>query len=240
MKPVKEGFVELDVPIYFRIYGEGKETVVFLHGNGENWQCFRKQIVPFVEAGYQVLLIDSRGHGHSGFNYRKKLTLELMADDVYRVLKFLNLSKVHLVGFSDGGNILLSMLQNHPECIKKAVLAGANFYPKGMKISYHFLTVMGWMIMWFMGIFVAGRRKNRQIMSLMVRQPKFKPSAFNNIDVPVLVMAGDEDMIKTRHTLLVKESFPNSQIAIIKDSDHFIFYRQPEVVNAEIIKFIQS
>ena len=239
MKPVKEGFVELDVPIYYRIYGSGKETVVFLHGNGENWQTFRRQIEPFVQEGYQVLLIDSRGHGHSGFNYRDKLTLEKMSEDVYNVLKHLHIEKANVIGFSDGGNIALALVQRHPDVLQKLVVAGANLNPKGMKVSYHMLTVMGWLLMWFMGIFVAGRRKNRKIMSLMVRQPKFKPSAFKDIEIPVLVMAGDKDMIRPHHTLLIKKSFPNSHIAIIKDSDHFVFYRQPEVVNSTIIDFLQ-
>lgn len=240
MKPVKEGFVELDVAIYFRIYGEGDKTVVFLHGNGENWQSFKKQIEPFVNAGYKVLLIDSRGHGQSGFNYRNKLTIDLMSDDVYHVLQYLNLNKVYLIGFSDGGNVALSFMRKYPEYLEKVVLAGANFYPRGMKTSYHLLTIMGWLIMWFMSLFVAGRRKNKQIMGLMVRQPKFKPSEFNKVQIPVLVMAGDKDMIKPHHTLLIKESFPNSNIAIITHSDHFIFYRQPDVVNETIINFLQD
>lgn len=240
MKPVKEGFAELDVPIYFRVYGSGRKTVVFLHGNGENWQIFRRQIEPIVKEGYQVLLIDSRGHGHSGFNYREKLTIEKMADDVYGVLQYLNIDKAYVVGFSDGGNIALSLLRRHPECIEKLIVAGANFYPNGMKLSYHLLTVMGWLLMCIMSVFVAGRRKNRKIMSLMVRQPRFRPSYFKHIQTPVLVMAGDRDMIKPRHTLLIKDSFPNSQIAFIKDSDHFIFYRQPDVVNRQIIDFIND
>ncbi len=240
MRPSKVGFVELDVAIYYRLYGSGEETVVFLHGNGENWQSFRRQIGSFVAAGYQVLVIDSRGHGHSGYNYRVRLTLDLMANDVYEVLKALNLKQVYLVGFSDGGNIALSLVQSHPECLKKLVVAGANLYPKGMKFSYYVLTVMGWLLMWFRGFFVAGRRKESQIMSLMVRQPRMKPSAFRDIRIPVLVMAGDHDMIKTHHTLLIKSSFPNARIAIIKNADHFIFYRQPRVVNEQILRFFQE
>lgn len=236
MKPESEGFVQLDVPIYYRIYGSGEETVVFLHGNGENWQCFRKQIDAFA-AEYRVVLIDSRGHGQSGYDYKKKISIELMSEDVYQVLQHLGLTSVYVVGFSDGGNIAMALAKNHPECLKKLVLAGANMFPSGMKPTYHLLTVLGWLLMWIYGIFAAGRRKNRRLMGLMVLEPKFRPRDFAEVKMPVLVMAGDNDMIKPRHTLLIRNSFSNSRVAIIRDSDHFIFYRQPDVVNAEILRF---
>ena len=236
MIPVKDGFIELDIPIYYRMYGDGDETVVFLHGNGENWKCFKKQIEPFAEK-YRVLLIDSRGHGQSGYDYKKKLSIDLMADDVYGVLQHLGLEQVYLVGFSDGGNIAMALVRKHPEVLKKLVLAGANMFPRGMKLTYHLMTIFSWLAVWLYGIFAAGRRKARRIMGLMVLEPKFKPADFAAADLPVLVMAGENDMIKTRHTFLIKQSFVNSRISIIKDSDHFIFYRQPEVVNSEIMKF---
>lgn len=239
MKPESEGFVQLDVPIYYRIYGSGGKTVVFLHGNGENWQCFRKQIDTFA-AEYRVLLIDSRGHGQSGYDYKKKISIELMAEDVYQVLQHLGLSRVYLVGFSDGGNIAMALAKSHPECLDKMVLAGANMYPGGMKITYHLLTVLGWLLMWICGIFSAGRRKNRRLLGLMVLEPKFRPKDFAKAKMPVLVMAGDNDMIKPQHTLMIRSSFAKGQIAIIRDSDHFIFYRQPKAVNSEIIRFLQE
>ena len=239
MLPVREGFVELDVPIHYRMYGTGAETVVFLHGNSEDWKCFKRQIEPFAEK-YTVLLIDSRGHGRSGYDYKKKISIDLMADDLYQVLQHLGLEKVYLVGFSDGGNVAMAFSKKHPECLIKMVLAGANMYPRGMKTNFHLLTISNWLVVWIQGIYYVSRRKRRSIVGLMLFEPKFKPADFADVEVPVLVMAGEKDMIKPRHTLLIKESFPNSEIAIVKNSDHFIFYRQADVTNKEIMDFFEE
>jgi hypothetical protein len=55
------------IDIYYEVYGEGK-PVLLLHGglaNGDHWV----NVIPaLTEAGYQAIVMDSRGHGRSSFD----------------------------------------------------------------------------------------------------------------------------------------------------------------------------
>ena len=62
MEPRQHGHLDIeDADIYYRLYGKGEKTILFLHGNGEDWTCFSKQIDEFAQE-YTVITMDSRGH----------------------------------------------------------------------------------------------------------------------------------------------------------------------------------
>ena len=52
-----------------------KGMIVYFHGNAGNLSRWGEVVIPFVERGYEVLLVDYRGYGKSGgkFNKRKML-----------------------------------------------------------------------------------------------------------------------------------------------------------------------
>ena len=75
IEPRQHGYFKIhSANIYYRIYGAGEKTLFFLHGNGEDWTCFRKQI-EFFAADYKIVTMDSRGHGNSGTS-EKSLTIK--------------------------------------------------------------------------------------------------------------------------------------------------------------------
>ena len=48
--PVRTGYLKLaDTSLYYRDYGEdtARHTLLLLHGNGESWHCFARQVGPF-------------------------------------------------------------------------------------------------------------------------------------------------------------------------------------------------
>ena len=53
-----------DARIYYEVHGSGR-PIVLLHGNGESHKIFEKYAIWFEKRGFQVILMDSRGHGHS-------------------------------------------------------------------------------------------------------------------------------------------------------------------------------
>ena len=70
--------------IYFQVFGEeSKPAIILIHGHGEDWHTFNKQIKPFSKL-YKIVTIDSRGHGRSSFGMYP-LTIEFMANDVFRI-----------------------------------------------------------------------------------------------------------------------------------------------------------
>src|SRR5271156_1118675 len=67
------------IDIHYAIYGHGS-PVIFLHGGLANTDYWGKQ-VPAVARHHTVILMDSRGHGHS-IRDAQPYGYDLMADDV--------------------------------------------------------------------------------------------------------------------------------------------------------------
>jgi pimeloyl-ACP methyl ester carboxylesterase len=61
------------------------------------------------------------------------------------------------------------------------------------------------------------------------------------IMVPTLIMAGQNDTLAPpRFSQLLHDSIPNSKLQIIENASHYLVLERPELVNAEIIKFLKG
>ena len=96
------------VRLYYEVYGSG-EPLLLIHGNNESIVSFDKQI-PVLSKSFMVVALDSRGQGNSTSD-NTKLTYELFADDVNKLLDFLEIKQANVLGWSDGGNIALILAQ---------------------------------------------------------------------------------------------------------------------------------
>lgn len=239
IEPRQHGYFKIhSANIYYRIYGAGEKTLFFLHGNGEDWTCFRKQI-EFFAADYKIVTMDSRGHGNSGTS-EKSLTIKQIAMDAVSLIGKLHLEDVTLVGFSDGANIVLEMALNTDVSYDRLVLAGANLNPRGVKMRYQLPTIFGH------AFFEAGARiwpklrLKADIIGLMIHEPNIRPERLKKITAKVLVLAGEKDMIKEKHTKRIAASLPNSTLVIIPQANHFIFGKWGDKVNWVMKMFLDA
>ena len=76
-----------------------------------------------------------------------------------------------------------------------------------------------------------------ELLGLMVNEPHFAPQDLRRLELPVLVIAGDRDMIRERHTRLIADSLPNARLAILK-GNHFIANQNPEEFNRAVAEFL--
>lgn len=223
------------VSIRCRCYGAGP-ALVLLHGNGEDYRCFEKQIIPFSRR-FRLVAIDSRGHGGSGMG--EPFSLRAMADDVETVLDALKIKKASLVGFSDGGNAALYFALRHPDRLEKLVLAGANLFPGGLEKRTQRQDRVIWNLLRLLGKVSAEARRKARIFGLMVREPNIDPRALSTIKAPCLVLAGEQDVIRESHTKLIARAIPGSKLLIIPGCDHFVFKNGVHQVNEAILQFLQ-
>lgn len=229
---MKSGYIKCSsAKIYYEIHGEG-EAIVFLHGNGEDSTYFKPQLERFSKE-YKLIFIDSRGHGKSSFG-TEKLSLNLMAKDVLKVLDALGLEKVSILGFSDGGNIALTLAISNPERIKSLIVMGANLKPHDMK----FVERVPVNIMYYSYKILSMKQEKMQVLGLMVNEPNIEVSDLKKIHMPTLVIAGEKDAIKEECTKLISKSIKNSELKIIKDGDHFLSSKMPKMFNNIFHDFI--
>ena len=63
-------------------------------------------------------------------------------------------------------------------------------------------------------------RKRDKKIKLMLREPDISPESLGNIQIPVLVLAGEKDLIREEHTRLIAESIPHSTLQILPGESH--------------------
>ncbi|HAO06726.1 MAG TPA: alpha/beta hydrolase [Chryseobacterium sp.] len=111
----------------FERKGNGKETLVLLHGFMENLSIW-SDMEPHLSDNFSLLKIDLPGHGQSEI-IAEVQTMELMAEEVKKVLDHENITKIHLFGHSMGGYVSLAFAEKHPEYLKSLTLFFSTYFP---------------------------------------------------------------------------------------------------------------
>jgi pimeloyl-ACP methyl ester carboxylesterase len=104
------GFAPINgAQLYYEVAGEG-DPLVFVHAGVADSRLWDDQFPVFAEK-YRVVRYDMRGYGKSEpvdveFSHR---------EDLYALLKFLEVERAHLVGCSMGGGFSMDIAIHHPD-----------------------------------------------------------------------------------------------------------------------------
>lgn len=109
--------------INYEVTGSGKNFTL-IHGAGDNSQAWYNQ-VPVFSQHYSVLTYDVRGFGQTELPPEPRLSREVWVEDLYALLKGLNISETILLGYSMGGSIALQFTLQHPEMVRALVLSNS-------------------------------------------------------------------------------------------------------------------
>lgn len=213
-------------------------TLILLHGNGEDHTYFVKQI-PAFSPHFRLVLMDTRGQGQSTGG-DGELNFSVFAADLLALMDHLQIAKAHLLGFSDGGNLALTFALAHPERVQSLILNGANLNPGGVKLSTQLPIVLGYGCCRLLSPFSRKARQNGAVLGLMVNHPHIPPQALAALTMPALVIVGERDMIRDRHSQIIARSLPNAQFVRIPGGDHFCAAKCPEVFNHAVLSFLQN
>ena len=113
--------------IHYNDCGSGERVVVMLHGSGpgaSGWANFSRNVGPFVEAGWRVLLVDCPGWSRSDTVVCTGSRSDLNARVTRGVLDALGIARAHVVGNSMGGHSAVALALQSPERVGKLVLMG--------------------------------------------------------------------------------------------------------------------
>src|SRR4029450_3118796 len=76
---------------------------------------------------YKVFAPDCRGHGKSN-NPRMSYSFKELAEDVVAFVRAMGYERAHIIGHSNGGNVALVTLMEHPEIVQTCIPQAANAY----------------------------------------------------------------------------------------------------------------
>ena len=220
---------------HFLEQGKG-ETLILLHGNGEESSYFEKQIEDFSRY-YRVIAIDTRGHGKT-LRGRAPFTIRQFAQDLKAFMDQHNIVRANLLGFSDGANIAMIFAMKYPDRIDRLILDGGNLTPDGVRSGTQIPIEIGYRMASFFKKFSPKARTTAELLGLMVNDPNINPEDLTKIQAPTLVLAGTRDVIKASHTKAIAKAIPDSRLVFIT-GDHYVAARNPQTFNAAVLHFLK-
>jgi pimeloyl-ACP methyl ester carboxylesterase len=214
-------------PTWARIPKKKGATVVLLHGGMSSSASMLRSIGPSLQKRYAVAAFDRRGHGRTG-DTDEPFSYDAMATETIAFLRHLK-RRVHLVGHSDGGNIALLVAMRAPELLRRVVVIGANYHFNGLMPVASFDTDSEDFAQWAerYGENSPDGAQHARVVEEKTRvmtfsQPTLEPRDLATITVPVLVMAGDDDVATLSHTCAMYEGIPQAELAIVPGTSHML------------------
>jgi pimeloyl-ACP methyl ester carboxylesterase len=244
-QPAEQGYVAHDgARIWYTSHGSGP-AVVMLHGglgHSGNWGY---QVPALLDSGYRVVLVDSRGHGHSTRDSRP-YAYELMASDVLAVMDAIHLQRAAVVGWSDGACTGLTMAMTVPARVAGVFFFGCNMDPTGVKEiepspvldrcfhrhaeDYARLSATPDQFKTFV-----------EAVGVMQRtQPNASAEELAQIRVPVAIVHSKHDeFIKREHAEYLARSIPGAELIVLPGVSHFAPLQRPRQFNDALVAFVE-
>ena len=213
------------VVLHYEVSGEGR-PVVLVHGNVEDHHLFDIETAQLTAAGYQVFAPDSRGHGLN--EPLPEVHYADMAEDMYQFIRILKLEKPAFYGFSDGGIIGLLLSIRHPDCLSVLAISGTNLSPEGLIPSF------------IEECRALNEKKADPLITLMLTEPHIDPDKLKSISIPVLVTAGENDLILRSETEKIAGMIPNATLEILAGHDHGSYIAGSEIMGELLIRFLRD
>ncbi len=224
--------------------GRGKgPRLVLLHGGFSSSASPLRSVGPRLARDFRVSAFDRRGHGRTAdtdqpFHYAD------MADETIAFLEVLG-GRAHLVGTSDGGIVALLTAMKRPDLVNRVVAVGANFHfdavANDQTLKFEGPDFDAWAVA-YGAVSPDGEAHAREVadkgLLLLATEPTLTPSDLATITRPVLVMVGDDDVVDLAHTVVLYQSLPEAQLAVLPGASHAVLKEHTKLAAKMIQRFL--
>ena len=247
--------------------GEGSDVLLLVHGHPFNRSMWAPQVEAFRDSGWRVIVPDLRGYGDSTV-VPGKTPLAVFADDLAAVLDDRAIESVVIGGLSMGGQIAMEFCRRFPSRVRGLLLAATfpqaetddgrqrrnamadRLVREGMTpyaeealpkmlapgsiealpdVAAHVLSMM--------------RATNPEGAAAALRGRAERPSyedTLARIDVPAVVIIGDEDAFTTRGDAeLMRDLLRGAELVWLPGIGHMPNLEAPEAFNSALARLLE-
>ena len=250
-----------EINLYHESTGRG-DPLLLLHGLGSSGRDWALQVPEFA-AHYQVITLDTRGHGRSD-KPAGPYSVPLFASDVAAFLRRLAPGRVHLLGLSMGGMIALQLALDAPELVRSLIIANSAAELRPRTPAERFAIWQRFLLMRLAGMRQMGqylarrffpRPEQAEIRRIFIERwaENDKPAYLATmrallgwsvadrlpaISQPVLILSAEYDYIPRYLTDRLCAALPQAQFQRIPDSRHGSPVDQPALFNRAVLDFL--
>ncbi len=216
--------------IYYETFGvetPGKAPIILIHGSTGTGRSNWRYVAPLLAREYWVIVPDCRGHGKSNNPYLT-YSFKEMADDTAALVHLLGYERAHIIGHSNGGNVALVTLMEHPEVVQTAVPQAANAYvspdlPAKEPPIFDPDRVEREDPEWMKEMIALHGEANgpnywRDLLTLtvneLIKEPNYTPSDLGQVRRPTLVIQGASDRVNApfKHAEFIARFIPDAEL----------------------------
>jgi pimeloyl-ACP methyl ester carboxylesterase len=211
------------IRMYYEIHGKGN-PLVMIHGGGSTIQTTFGNILPMLAGKHKVIAVELQAHGHTSDRNAPE-SFDQDADDVAAVLKYLNIGKADIMGFSNGGNTAMKIGIKYPSLVNKLVVMSAMYKRNGF-INGFFegleKATLNDMPEHLRNAFLEINNDSAALMNMfnkdrmrMVNFKDWRDEDLAAIQAPCLIVLGDKDVVTTEHAVEMNRKIKNSELLVL-------------------------
>ncbi|WP_454719050.1 alpha/beta fold hydrolase [Caulobacter segnis] len=221
--------------------------MILLHGGLSSHRAWRGQIPALINAGYRVVLVDSRGHGRSTLG-RAPLTYELMAADLAALIARLRLKRPALVGWSDGAIIALVQAMDPAADLGPVYAFGANMNQDGVRPNAGDAPILKqigprlaaeYAALSPAPDFAGLSRAVRAMQSLRLHYDADAVARVRARAVRIATGAHDE-FVLPRHAAWIARAIAGAELEVLTGCGHFAPWQEPAAFNRSVLAFLET
>jgi pimeloyl-ACP methyl ester carboxylesterase len=257
--PEKTGRVEANgISYYYEIRGQG-EPLLLLHGGLGSIEMFGP-VLPMLTKKRQVIAVDLHGHGRTPLGNRQ-VSLVDMGDDMAVIVNALGHPQVDVLGYSMGGGVAFRFAAQHPQMVRRLVIASAGFAQEGFypemlpqqaAVGAAMAEQMKGTPMYQGYVAIAPHPEDfpklLDSMGALMRQPYNWEADVRKLTMPVMLVFGDSDMYRPEHIVKfyqllggglkdagwTREHMSQNRLAILPNLTHYEMFASPELARVAL------
>jgi pimeloyl-ACP methyl ester carboxylesterase len=264
-------YVEINgANLYYQTYGDDPSTeftlsgnkglkadrapIVLIHGSTVDSHTDWDGIAPQLARLYRVFAPDCRGHGRSN-NPHLSYSFKELADDVAAFVRAMGFEHAHIIGHSNGGNVALVTLMEHPDIVRTCIPQAANAYvtryliarePKAFDPERVEREAPAWRDeMIRLHGETNGKEYWRDLLWLtmkeIISEPDYSPAELARVETPVLIIMGADDTVNApdAHAQYIANNIPNAELWIPEKTGHNVHLERREEWIAKVLDFLE-
>jgi pimeloyl-ACP methyl ester carboxylesterase len=226
--------------MYYEVHGTGR-PLVLLHGNLSTIEVDFGRMIPGFAKTRQVIAVEQQAHGHTA-DIDRPLTTDNWTGDTASLLRRLGVRDADVFGYSSGSDVAIQLAVDHPELVRKLILASASYRLDGahpglldgiQDLQPEHLAGSPFEQAYAS---VAPRPQDWPVLVGKIKEmdldiPEWPAETIRNLGKPTLLVFGDADIVRPEHAVEFFRllgggvagdvaGLPDSRLAILPGTTH--------------------